>query len=382
MLRFLDAGESHGKALVAILEGFPANVNINIDRVNKELSRRQSGYGRGKRMSIEKDRVEILSGVRGGKTTGSPITLIIYNRDYDNWKDIMDINTEYPEKIVIPRPGHADLNGALKYNLNDIRNVIERASARETAIRVAVGAFCRELLRPFGVKIVSRVVQIGNVKDSIFCDLNDERVYDIIEKSPVRCFGREEENEMIAEIERASACGDSIGGAVRLCAYNIPHGLGSYSHYDKRMDGKLAGALMSIQGVKAVEIGEGLEASKSMGSRVNDEVVIEDGIFKRDTNYSGGIEGGITNGMPVSSSIYMKPIPTVKKSLRTVDLNGFQRESRYERSDVCVIPSLGVVCENVAAYEFAKAFLEKFSGDSIEDIENSYSWYLNRISRG
>jgi chorismate synthase len=382
VLRFLDAGESHGKGLVAIIEGFPSNVYINLENINKQLQRRQQGFGRGNRMKIEKDRIEVISGIRGGKTTGAPICVAIYNKDYENWKEKMDIEKEYPEKIIVPRPGHADLNGVLKYNLDDIRNVIERASARQTSIRVAVGAICMELLRIFNVKIVSRVIKIENIVDESIIDMENDEVINRIEMSPVRCYNLSVEKEMIAKIEKAKEIGDTLGGAVEVTAINVPSGLGSYAFYDKRMDYNIAGALMSIQAVKAVEIGDGFAAASSYGSMVNDEISMENGIFIRNSNHAGGIEGGITNGMPIVARVYMKPIPTTKKGIKTVDLFGNETLSRYERSDACAVPALGVVCENVLAFEIAKAFLEKFSGDSIEDVKNSYDFYMSRISRG
>ncbi|EYE89210.1 chorismate synthase [Fervidicella metallireducens AeB] len=381
MLRFLDAGESHGKGLVAIIEGFPSNVEIDINRVNLQLARRQRGYGRGERMKIEYDQVEILSGIRGGKTTGSPISMLIYNKDYKNWMDIMDIQKEYTGKITVPRPGHADLNGILKYNLNDIRNVIERASARETAIRTAIGAICMELLNKFDVKIVSRVLRIGKVEDLSRVDMSAEENIKRIEESQIRCFDAKIEKRMIEEIELAKEKGETLGGEVEVIAYNIPCGLGSYSSYDRRMDYIISGAIMSIQAVKAMEFGEGIMASCSYGSEVNDEIIVENDYYKRSTNYAGGIEGGITNGMPVVIKVYMKPIPTTRKGIKTVKLNGEEAISRYERSDTCAVPSLGVVCENILAFEITKEFLNKFGGDSIEDIRNSYDFYLKRISR-
>ncbi|SKA99905.1 chorismate synthase [Caloramator quimbayensis] len=381
MLRYLDAGESHGKALVAIIEGFPSNVAINVERINRQLYRRQRGYGRGNRMKIEKDKIDVISGIRGGKTTGSPICVMIQNIDYDNWKEVMDISKEYPEKVKIPRPGHADLNGALKYNIDDIRNVYERASARETAIRVAVGAISMELLREFNVKINSRTISIGDVRDESSVQLENDEHYAAIESSLVRCFDKIAEKKMIELINKASSLGETLGGCVEIKAFNIPCGLGSYVSYDRRMDFRIMGAIASIQGVKAVEIGDGIFASTQFGSHVNDEIIINNGMYKRNSNYAGGIEGGITNGMPINIRAFMKPIPTTKVEINTVDLMGNIKKSRYERSDVCAVPALGVICENVVAFEVAKAFLEKFSGDSIEDIKNSYDYYVGRIIR-
>lgn len=380
MLRFLDAGESHGKGMVAIIEGMPSNIDIDLDAVNIQLFRRQKGYGRGKRMGIERDRIEILSGIRGGKTTGAPIALMLHNRDHDNWKEVMSLDKEYNEKIIVPRPGHADLNGVLKYNYDDIRNVIERASARQTSIRVAIGAICMELLKKFDVKIVSRVLEIGKVKDDTEINEYSESVIDKIEASDVRCLGKEAEIRMKKEIDEAGSNGDTLGGSVEIAAVNLPAGLGSYVSYDKRMDYCIAGSIMSIQGVKAVEIGEGIEASRLYGTKVNDAMRKEEGRVVRETNYAGGIEGGITNGMPLIVKAFMKPIPTTKAGIKTVDLNGDQALSRYERSDVCVVPALGVICEAVLAFEIASAFLEKFGGDSFGDVSNAYNFYIDRIA--
>jgi chorismate synthase len=382
MLRFLDAGESHGKGLVAIIEGIPSNVKIDVVNINNQLSRRQMGYGRGGRMKIERDRVEILSGVRGGKSTGAPIAILIWNKDYENWKEVMSLDAVYKEKVNVPRPGHADLNGVLKYNFDDIRNVIERASARETAIRVAIGAICMELLRNFNVKIMSRVVSIGIIKDESSIYAYDEDIVSRIENSPVRCLDTKIEVEMIEEIERAKAAGDTLGGQTEVIAFNLPVGLGSHVMYDRKLDYKISGAFMSIQGVKAVEIGKGIYASTSVGTEVNDEIFLEDEEYKRLTNFAGGIEGGMTNGMPLIIRAYMKPIPTTKKGLKTVDLLGKNAISRYERSDVCAVPALGVICEAVLAFEITSAILEKFGGDSIEDTKTSYNSYKERIKRG
>lgn len=380
MLRFLDAGESHGKGMIAIIEGMPSNIEIDFCAVNNYLSRRQKGYGRGKRMNIEKDNVEILSGIRGGKTTGAPIALMIHNRDYENWQEVMSLEKEYSEKITVPRPGHADLNGVLKYNYDDIRNVIERASARQTSIRVAIGAICMELLKKFNVKIVSRVLEIGKVKDESEINEYSESVLGEIEASEVRCFGKEYGVRMMNEIDIAGSRGDTLGGCVEVAALNLPAGLGSYVMYDRRMDYRISGAVMSIQGVKAVEIGEGIEASGLFGTTANDAIRVENGKVIRETNFAGGIEGGITNGMPLIVKAFMKPIPTTKTGIKTVDLKCNQVLSRYERSDICAVPALGVICEAVLAFEILSAFLEKFGGDSFEDVVNSYNFYVDRIA--
>ncbi|KRQ88123.1 Chorismate synthase [Caloramator mitchellensis] len=382
MLRFLDAGESHGKMLVAILEGFPSNVPIDIENINKQLQRRQIGFGRGTRMKIESDRIEIISGVRGGKTTGAPICISIKNKDYENWAEVMDFQKEYNEKITIPRPGHADLNGFLKYNLDDIRNVIERASARETAIRVAIGAICMELLKFFDVKFISRVVMIGNIEDFSYIDSYNEDLINKIESSPIRCLHKDIEKKMIKEIQIAKEIGETIGGAIEVIAFGVPVGLGSYSFYDRRMDYLISGAMMSIQGVKAVEIGNGIKSSKLYGSEFNDKIIFEDGRFSRKTNNLGGIEGGITNGMPIKVRLFMKPIPTTRREFETFDVHGNVVKSRYERSDVCAVPALAVIAENVLAYEVAKEMINKFAGDSLEDLLISFEHYINRVNRG
>jgi chorismate synthase len=381
MLRFLDAGESHGKSIIAILDGFPSNVKIDIDNINFQLARRQKGYGRGARMKIESDKIEVISGIRGGLTTGAPICVAINNKDYENWsKNIDGDKLEEIDKIIVPRPGHADLCGALKYELDDIRNVIERASARETSIRVAIGAICMELFLNFNVIITSRVISIGEIYDNCDIYLNNSEVFSTIEESPLRCFSKEIEERMLREIDKAKELGDTLGGTVEVSAYNIPCGLGSYTSYDKRMDYNIAGALMSIQGVKAIEFGNGINSSKSYGSKANDEIIFRDNNYHRSTNNAGGIEGGMSNGMPITARVYMKPIPTTKIGNATVDLNGVNTISRYERSDVCVVPALGVVCEGVMCFELAKAFLDKFSGDSLGDVKYSYDNYIKRIA--
>lgn len=381
MLRFLDAGESHSKSLIAIIDGFPSNVKIDVDNINFQLARRQKGYGRGGRMKIENDKVEIISGVRGGITTGAPICIKIQNKDFHNWEKIMDpVKNFENEKIILPRPGHADLNGILKYELDDIRNVVERASARETSIRVAVGAICMELFLNFNVKLRSRVISIGEIYDNSDINMNNSEVFSAIEESSLRCFDPEITAEMIKEINAVAERGDTLGGVVEIAAYNIPCGLGSYTTYDKRMDYNISGALMSIQGVKAIEFGNGIFSSKSFGSKVNDEIIIKNNNYTRSTNNAGGIEGGITNGMPITTRVFMKPIPTTRIGTLTVDLNGKNSISRYERSDICAVPALGVICESVLCFELAKAFIDKFSGDSLGDIKYSYDNYIKRIA--
>ncbi len=345
MLRYLTAGESHGKALVAVLEGFPANLPLSGEDINRELERRQQGYGRGERMKIEADKAEILSGLRNGKTIGSPISLRIPNR-----------STELFEKTVTGvRPGHADLAGALKYNQKDVRNVLERASARETAARVAVGAIAKRLLSEFKINIFSEVVQIGEATD---------------------------ERGWRKAIDKAREEGDTLGGIFEVKATGMPAGLGSYVHWDRRLDGNIARALMSIPAVKAVEIGAGFKAASLPGSKVQDEIFYsKDRGFYRKTNNAGGIEGGMTNGEPMVVRAAVKPIATLGKPLKSVDLVSKKaREALVERSDVCAVEPAAVVGEAVVALELAKAFLEKFAGDSIEDMTGAYNSYLSRLS--
>lgn len=379
MLRYLSAGESHGKALVAIIEGMPSNVPIDINRINQDLMRRQGGYGRGNRMKIERDRVEIITGIRDGKTLGTPITLSIQNLDYENWIDIMDIDTLERDQLQItqPRPGHGDLVGALKYNHTDIRNVIERASARETAIRTAVGSIAKQLLTLLNIEILSHVVAIGGVKSK----LSGENIFnyrDSIEKSPVRCFDSQSEIEMIKAIEKAKLNGDSLGGSFEIIIRNVPIGLGSYAHFDRKLDGILAQGIMSIQGIKAVELGDGVEGAEINGSQFHDQIYFskEKGYY-RNSNRAGGIEAGVTNGENIVIRGYMKPIPTLNKPLKTVDMNSKEsREALVERSDNCAVPSAAVVAEGVCSFIIAKEVIEKFGGDSLEELLSNYERYL------
>ncbi|MDD5382062.1 MAG: chorismate synthase [Candidatus Margulisbacteria bacterium] len=344
MLRFLTAGESHGKALLAILEGCPANLPLSEDDVNQELARRQQGYGRGERMKIEQDKAEILSGIRNGKTIGSPIAIQIPNR-----------STEFFGKSITElRPGHADLAGALKYNQKDVRNILERASARETAAKVAVGAVLKKLLAKFKIKVASKVIQIGKTL---------------------------EENEWEKTIDRARDEGDTLGGIFEVIATGVPAGLGSYVHWDRRLDGNLARAIMAIPAVKGVEIGLGFQVASLPGSKVHDEIFYgkEKGFYHK-TNNAGGIEGGITNGEPVVVRAALKPIATLKKPLKSVDLVTRKAcDALVERSDVCAVEPAAVIGEAVVAIEIAKAFLDKFGGDAIEDLTAAYQAYISRL---
>ncbi|WP_461830205.1 chorismate synthase [Aquifex sp.] len=387
VIRFLTAGESHGKGLTAILEGIPANLPLAEEDINKELRRRQKGYGRGGRMKIEKDSVEILSGVRFGKTLGSPIALFIRNRDWENWKEKMAIEGEPPESVVPftrPRPGHADLAGGLKYNQRDLRNILERSSARETAARVAVGAVCKSFLSEFGIKIGSFVVSIGSkeleeLKDKSY--FADERklleFHERAENSELRIPFPEKDEEFKKLIDEAKEKGESLGGVFEVFAVGVPPGLGSHIQWDRRIDGRIAQAMMSIQAIKGVEIGLGFEASKRFGSQVHDEIGwSEERGFFRYSNNLGGTEGGMTSGMPVVVRVAMKPIPTLKNPLRSVDINTKEElKAGKERTDVVAVPAASVVGEAMLAIILADAFLEKFGGDFLEEIKERFESY-------
>ncbi|CUS99361.1 chorismate synthase [Candidatus Chrysopegis kryptomonas] len=387
MIRILTAGESHGQALIGIVEGIPAGLEISADYINFHLKRRQQGYGRGGRMRIEEDRVEILSGVRFGKTIGSPIALMIRNKDWENWKEKMSVEEidKQIEKITIPRPGHADFVGYFKYGFDDIRNVIERASARETAIRVACSSIARKLLEELGIFIGSHVIQIGYAG---FEDREklDKKIQKLIhkpkgaleltleaDKSEVRCIDKQVEGKMIEVIKEAKKKGDTVGGIFEVIVTGLPVGLGSYVHWDRKLDGLLAQAIMSIQAIKGVEIGSAFENAKKFGSEVHDEIFVKNGKIFRRTNRAGGLEGGVTNGQPIVLRIAMKPISTVIKGLSSVDLKTFKNvKSRYERSDFCAVPSASVIAESVIAPVIANALLEKFGGDSLKELKKNY----------
>lgn len=413
-LRFLTSGESHGKALIGILEGIPSGLSLSEDDIDRDLKRRQGGYGRGARMKIESDHAEILSGVRSGKTIGSPITLLIENKDWKNWIDVMSVERRSPdaesEKITRPRPGHADLAGAIKYGTHDIRNILERSSARETAMRVALGAITKKFLSDFDVNIGSYVVQIGNVKiqNSKLKTQNSPNellsLFKKAEDSPVRCPDKKVSEKMIKLIDKAAKEGNSLGGIFEVFVTGVPVGLGSHIQWDKRLDGRLAQALMSIQAIKGIEVGFGFDMAKHFGSEVMDEIFYRasskeqraKGLhsqlptpnsefatgFYRKTNYAGGIEGGITNGMPIILRAAMKPIPTLKRPLRSIDIvTKEQVEAAYERSDICAVPAAGVIAEAMVALIIADAFLEKFGGDNIDETKRSYVSYVENIEK-
>lgn len=380
MLRFFTAGETHGPCLTAIVEGMPSGVKIDIDRINAELKRRQAGYGRGGRMKIESDRAEILSGIRGGYTLGSPITIRIENKDFENWKDIMGAEFSNGERAVTcPRPGHADLSGGMKYNHKDLRNVLERASARETAARVAVGSLVRQLTEQFGIELRSRVVRIGEIEDK--AEILDKAFYERVYASEVGFGDASSEKECKAYIDSIKEQGRTVGGVVETVVTGMVAGIGSYVHYDRKLDAKIAAAVMSIQAIKGVEFGMGFGVGETDGGKVQDEIVYNSG-YSRITNNAGGIEGGMTNGEPIIVRAAMKPIPTQYSPLKTVDITDRKETSAsVERSDICAVPACAAVVESAVAFEIANAFLEKFGGDCVEDIKASYESYIERINK-
>ena len=376
MLRFLTAGESHGQALVMTLDGMPAGLTIDIDALNAQLRRRQGGYGRGRRMQIESDRAEILAGVRHGVTTGAPISLLIRNRDWVNWQQTMYVEREMPAEasgtkraeVTRPRPGHADLAGALKYGHDDIRDVLERASARETAARVAAGSLARQLLSEFGIRLASHVSAIGDVVVPADRVVSFDEAQALPDDSPLRCVDAGLQQRMIAYIDTARDAGDTVGGAFEIIATGVPPGLGSYVQWDRKLDGRLGQAMMCIHAIKGVGIGIGPEVAVRPGSRVHDEILPPPGsgsaIALRPTNNAGGLEGGVTNGEDVRVTAFMKPIATLMKTLRSVDLNTLtDAPAAIERSDVCAVPAAAVVGEAMVSFVLGDAFLEKFGGD-------------------
>jgi chorismate synthase len=394
-LRFFTSGESHGRGLIGILDGVPSGFAVSSRDIDRDLKRRQGGYGRGGRMEIESDHAEILSGVRWGKTLGSPVSLLIENRDWKNWESGMSADSSFADSIspvIRPRPGHADLAGALKYNQRDARNILERSSARETAMRVGLGAIAKKLLSEFGIIIGSFVVQIGSQKTEAGNENAEKKklseLFGEAEKSPVRCPDAGASKKMVRLIDKAKKEGNSLGGVFKVFITGLPPGLGSHTQWDRKIDGKLAQALMSIQAMKGVEIGKGFEICGMPGSQVMDEIFyraknkgeLPKGFFRK-TNNAGGIEGGMTNGMPVVVRVAMKPIPTLRKPLMSVDLNTKRSFSAaYERSDVCAVPAAAVVGEAMAALVIAGEFLEKFGGDSREETERNYKSYMSYLN--
>ncbi|PTJ82954.1 chorismate synthase [Mammaliicoccus sciuri] len=387
-MRYLTSGESHGPQLTVIIEGVPANLKIDVNEINEEMFKRQGGYGRGRRMQIEKDSVEIVSGVRHGYTLGSPITLIVKNDDFKHWRKIMGTDPLTEEElenmkrvITKPRPGHADLVGGMKYNHRDLRNVLERSSARETAARVAVGAVSKILLKALDIEIYSRVIEIGGVKDDYEYTL--EEVKQNIDHNDVRCINDEVAEKMRNRIDEAKKDGDSIGGIVEVVVENMPAGIGSYVHYDRKLDGRLAQAVVSINAFKGVSFGEGFKAAEKPGSEIQDEIAYDSEIgYHRLSNHLGGLEGGMSNGMPIVINGVMKPIPTLYKPLNSVDIDSKDSfKATIERSDSCAVPAASVVCENVIAFEVAKALTEEYQSNHIdqlqEAIKNHRNWNLN-----
>jgi chorismate synthase len=376
MLRYLTAGESHGKAISAILEGMPSNLELSASDIDIELERRQKGYGRGARQTIEKDKVEILSGVRLGKTLGSPISLLVANKDYENWKKVMPVEAVkniFQEPVTRLRPGHADLTGSIKYDQQDIRNILERASARNTVALVAIGAIAKKLLTVFKIKIFSHITQIGDVsvKSQLKGDL--ENINRLAERSDVRCADEKASENMKKAIDAAREKSDSVGGVFDVVVLGAPVGLGSHVHQDRRLSGKLAAAVMSIQSVKGVEIGLGFDVVVLPGSTAHDEIFYENEDFVRRTNNAGGLEGGMTNGEPIIIRGAVKPIATIAKPLNSVDLITKEPvKAHVERADVCHVPSCGVIAEALVAIEIANSFLEKFGGDSIGEIAKHF----------
>jgi chorismate synthase len=387
MLRFYTAGESHGQALLAFVSGLPAGMPVDVASINHELHRRQLGYGRGGRQKIEKDKADIFAGVRHGQTIGAPIAVRIENRDWANWEKILPVEaSDSPEttskKLVAPRPGHADLAGSQKFNFHDARYVLERASARETAARVAAGSFARQLLEQFGVRIASHTIQVGHVRLE-----RAARWEEILEvcgdlESPLRCVDLEIQEKMKLEVDTALKAGDTVGGVFEIVVHNVPIGLGSHAQWDEKLDGRLAQALMSVQAIKAVEIGSGILSAGSYGSEVQDEISYDKQThkFQRSSNRAGGLEGGITNGEDVVIRGFLKPISTLRKPMGTADMVTKEPvKAAYERSDWCVVPAGGVAGEAMVALVLADAFLQKFGGDSLAETRRNFESYGRQI---
>jgi len=396
MLRFLTAGESHGRGLIGVIESFPAGFEISVDDIHRQLARRQTGFGRGKRMQIEKDRVEIVSGLRHGKTLGSPISCLIENRDWPNWQKIMDPSQPIPDDlnhrqrhlafdVTAPRPGHADLAGAIKYHTHDLRNILERVSARETAVRVACGSFARQLLEHYQIQIASHVVSIGTVSLGRK-KIGFDEIRDRADASPVRCLDSTISDKMVAEIKQAMRDRDTLGGIFEVRVANLPVGLGSAAQWFTRLDGALAAAFMSIQSVKGVEIGDGFAVSRMRGSKAHDQIYYDaqrppdrSKNYVRRTNHAGGLEGGITNGAELIVRAACKPISTLMQPLKTIDIKSHKPvAAMVERSDACIVPAAAVIGEAMAAMVLASAFTDKFGNDSKTEIDDHFKAYLER----
>ncbi len=383
---FLTAGESHGPQLTVIVTGMPAGVKLDRQRINDDLRRRQHGYGRGGRMKIETDEAEVTSGVRGGETLGSPIAMTIRNRDFENWRGAMDPwelddAEAHKRRVHAPRPGHVDLAGGMKYGRTDLRDILERASARETASRVAAGAIAKELLRAFGIEIRSGVVSVGGAGDPNHAPAWDE-LGAVNDESPLRAVKRDDEAAMVAEVDRAKEAGETLGGTIVVAARGVPVGLGSYVQWTEKLDGRIAQAILSIHAVKAVSIGDGVAASQRIGSAVHDAIHFdEQRRYHRETNRAGGLEGGVTNGQDVIVRAYMKPISTLRRGLPSVDTETHEaHRSQWERSDVTAVPACGVVCEAMLAVILAAALREKFGGDSLVEMKRNYEAYVAQLA--
>lgn len=382
--RFTTAGESHGQALVAIVEGLPHGMPVDIEKINHELWRRQQGYGRGGRQKIERDEVKILSGVRHGKTLGSPIALLIENKDWQHWTDVMSVEEiseqpKNPRTVTRPRPGHADLAGGMKYGASDLRDVLERASARETAARTACGALAKQLLENFGVEIRSHVIQLGGVPEKPL-QKNWDEICSASSDTPLNCADKNIEAQMIEAIDKAKADGDTLGGIFEVAAKGLPAGLGSHTSWNEKLDGRIAQAIVSIQAVKAAEIGTGVRNAAVPGSQVHDEIAYKAGGYHRLSNNAGGLEGGITNGEELRVRGFMKPISTLRKALRSVDIDTKEESlAAFERSDITAVPAAGVIGEAMLAIVLANAMREKFGGDSLAEMQANFESYQSSL---
>ena len=371
-LKFLTAGESHGQGLLGILDGMLAGLEISEDYIGVQLARRQMGYGRGGRMKIEKDHAEIWCGVRHGKTLGAPVGLIIRNKDWDNWTRKMSVDPVdgQIQKVTLPRPGHADLAGVQKYEFDDIRNVLERSSARETTMRVGLGSVCRKLLEEVGIEVGSRVVQIHDIKDESVSKLSPNQLSKMADASPVRCLDKEVESAMVKTIDNAKASGDSVGGIFEVIANGLPYGLGAHTQWDRKLHTRISAMLMSVNAFKGIEIGEGFGGAEKFGSEVHDEIGHDGEKFIRYSNNAGGIEGGMSNAQPIVIRMAMKPIPTLIKPLHSVDIHSKEKKDAHkERTDSCAVPAASIIAESMLCFVLADALLEKFGGDSVDQLK-------------
>ena len=371
-LKFLTAGESHGQGLLGILDGMPAGLEISEDYIGVHLARRQRGYGRGGRMKIEKDQAEIWCGVRHGESLGSPIGLIVRNKDWENWTKKMSVTPVKDEirKVTLPRPGHADLAGIQKYGFDDIRNILERSSARETTMRVALGSVCRKLLEDVGIEVGGQVIQIHNVKDNSRSELSPNQLSELADASPVRCLDKNAEKNMIKTIDEAKAAGDSVGGIFRVVATGLPYGLGSHTQWDRKLQARISAVMMSINAFKGIEIGSGFSGAEKFGSEVHDEIGHDGKKFTRYSNNAGGIEGGMSNAQSIILQMSMKPIPTLIKPLKSVDIQSKEKKDAHkERTDSCAVPAASIIAESMLCFVLADALLEKFGGDSMVQLK-------------